>query len=428
MFESPKVIPMHNSPLKRFNNALFEYQNLLLLGIILVLIPILLMSIKIFCSFPQNGCAQDNQVSIFKAQKNSKSEIVSPEPILTSIPPTATPAPSIQTAVFFVSPKGNDANNGLSTNTPFAKIQKAIDLAQPGTIITLLEGEYRQNVVTHRNGTKQAPITITGPQNAIVRGSGGARIIEVNHDFISLKGFTVDGLHGDAQSKNGYRDKLLYVQGTEQLAGVTGLKVLNMTFKNAGGECVRLRYFAQNNEFAFNTVSRCGVHDFAFKNGGKNGEGIYIGTAPEQTGDDKNPTKDTDQSNNNWVHDNVFNTQGNECVDIKEGARDNLVEKNTCTGQKDPESGGMDSRGNNNTFRANEIFGNVGAGVRLGGDESGDGIQNSVYDNVIKDNKNGGIKFMRELQGKICGNTMSGNDGGNSVGSFSSKFDPVKAC
>ena len=110
-----------------------------------------------------------------------------------------------------------------------------------------------------------------------------------------------------------------------------------MTFKNAGGECVRLRYFAQHNEIATSRHSRrCGVHDFRFKAGGKNGEGIYIGTAPEQRGDGKNPTTDPDLSNGNWIHHNSFDTQGNECVDIKEAASGNLVENNRCTGQRDP--------------------------------------------------------------------------------------------
>ena len=159
-----------------------------------------------------------------------------------------------------------------------------------------------------------------------------------------------------------------------------------------------------------------------------NGEGIYIGTAPEQRSDGKNPTSDPDESSSNWIHDNIFDTQGNECVDIKEGSSGNIVENNKCTGQKDAESGGLDARGSNNIFRFNEVYANVGAGVRLGGDASQDGIDNDVYQNTIKDNKNGGIKFQRKPQGKICGNTMSGNTSGNAVGTFASSFTPTKAC
>ena len=112
---------------------------------------------------------------------------------------------------------------------------------------------------------------------------------------------------------------------------------------------------------------------------------------------------------------------------MKEGASGNIIEFNSCTGQKDKESAGLDSRGSGNTFRFNEVFGNTGAGVRLGGDEKTDGINNNVYKNIITDNENGGIKFQRLPQGKICENIMTNNDS-NSVGEYGSKFDPVSSC
>ncbi len=88
----------------------------------------------------------------------------------------------------------------------------------------------------------------------------------------------------------------------------------------------------------------------------------------------------------------------------------------------------MDLRGNSNIFRHNEIYGNVGAGVRLGGDKENDGIYNDVYENTIRDNLAGGIKFQRKPQRKICGNTMSNNEGGNSVGEYRSDFNPTESC
>jgi len=329
---------------------------------------------------------------------------------------------------FYVSPTGQDSNDGQSINTPFRTIQKAVDLAQPGGKISLSPGVYMQDVVTRRDGQKDNPIIITGPANAVIKGGGEDHVFEINHNYITLDGFTIDGLFGPEDSIKGYRTKLLYAQGKGKRAGVTGLKVLKMTLKNSGGECIRLRYFAQNNEIAGNTIQNCGIEDYRFDAGGKNGEGVYIGTAPEQLKDGKNPTSDPDQSNGNWIHDNNIDTQGNECVDIKESSSDNLVENNKCTGQLDPESGGMDSRGSGNTFQNNQISKSVGAGIRLGGDFVTDGINNNVLFNEIYDNQNGGIKFQRIPQGKICGNNMSGNNDGNSVGSFGEFFDPTSVC
>ncbi|MDO8498933.1 MAG: DUF1565 domain-containing protein [bacterium] len=329
---------------------------------------------------------------------------------------------------YYVSPSGDDNNNGKSVSLPFKTIQKAVDLAQPGETIQLAPGIYLQDVVTKRDGKKDAPIVISGPTEAIVQGGGRDRIFEIHHNNIFLQGFTVNGHFSQTDSTSGYRSKLLYIQGKGVKAGVTGLKITGMTIKNSAGECVRLRYFAQNNEVSHNNIQNCGVDDFLFNGGGKNGEGIYIGTAPEQLKDRKNPTADPDQSNNNWIHDNNINTQGNECVDIKEASSGNIVENNKCTGQMDPKSGGMDSRGSKNSFRNNIIFGNLGAGIRLGGDKITDGIDNNVYGNIIKDNQSGGIKFERITQGKICSNIMSGNIDGNTVGTFGILFKPTSNC
>ena len=188
-------------------------------------------------------------------------------PAILTLTITCSPASA---ADFFVSPNGNDSNNGTSGDSPFQTIQQAIDRAKAGDTINLAPGTYRQDFVTRTAGIESQPITITGSPDAVVKGAGKARVIEINHNYVRLNGFTVDGLYGNPESAEGYRDKLIYVQGQP---GVEGLKILNMTLKNAGGECVRLRN-SQDAEVAFNQIEKCGVQDFQF--GGmkrKNGEG-----------------------------------------------------------------------------------------------------------------------------------------------------------
>jgi hypothetical protein len=327
---------------------------------------------------------------------------------------------------FYISPSGGDQNDGRTPNAPFQTIQRAIDLAQPGDIIRLAPGNYYQDVVSQRDGAVGAPITIVGPPDAIVRGGGASRIIEVHHDNLTFQGFTIDGLWGSPSSRRGYREKLLYAVGTRPNDGVTGLRVLDMSFKNSGGECLRLRYFAQHNEVANSRFVGCGIHDFKFKAGKRNGEAIYIGTAPEQRANGVNPTTDVDRSNNNWIHHNSFDTQGNECVDIKEGASGNIVEHNRCTGQRDPKSAGFDVRGTNNVIRYNESYGNIGAGIRLGGDTPADGVDNTVYSNNFHDNWAGGVKLIRKRQASLCGNRVDNNRGGKLIGS--GRLDPTVSC
>ena len=48
----------------------------------------------------------------------------------------------------------------------------------------------------------------------------------------------------------------------------------------------------------------------------------------------------------------------------------------------------LQSRGNGNIIHNNEIYGNIGAGVRLGGDTKTDGINNDIYRRIVNLNMN----------------------------------------
>ena len=170
---------------------------------------------------------------------------------------------------------------------------------------------------------------------------------------------------------------------------------------------------------------RCGVWDFELGGDGKNGEAIYIGTAPEQLY--RNPTTDPDASNSNWIHHNLFDTQGNECVDIKEFSEHNIIEYNHCTGQRDSDAAGMASRGNYNIFRFNTIWGNAGAGIRLGGDTPDQGIHNTILFNTLLNNAFTGLKIMASPQSSVCGNTIRPFDKAMR-GSFVKQLELPQAC
>ncbi|MBD3238087.1 MAG: hypothetical protein GF332_00410 [Candidatus Moranbacteria bacterium] len=323
--------------------------------------------------------------------------------------------------IIYVSVNGAGLKDGSSKENATSSIQKALDQIKPGEKIELAAGNYFENLETKIHGTREKPIYLSGPKQAQIRGKGEKqRIFQIFHDYYVLDGFTINGYNGEGDSKENYQDKLLYVHG--QLApyqgrskrGPTGLEIKNMRFLNAGGECIRLRYFVTQANIHHNNIENCGLYDFVFDEDGKNGEGIYIGTSSEQWEDGKNPTTGPDESHDNWIHHNTINTQGNECVEMKEGSYNNLIEYNTCTGGKDKESGGLTSRGNHNIFKDNLIFSNKGCGIRFGGHkEDGEkyGIKNHAYNNTIYDNDYCGIKFMREKQGKVCNNIFIGPNG-----------------
>lgn len=342
--------------------------------------------------------------------------------LLVSVPGSLSAQP--QQRAYYVAPSGDNDNRG-TLESPFETIQHALDVAEPGDTIHLAAGDYFEDPRTRRSGTADRPIIITGSRDAVVKGSGDEdRVFQINHGYITLNGFSIDGY-----VRGKYRDKLIYVLNTRERTPLKGVRILHMRLANAGGECLRLRYYIQEAEIAYNTISSCGQDDFpggVWRGKGKNGEGIYIGTAPEQQDDGKNPDDSPDLSRNNHIHHNAINTQGNECIDIKEHASNMLVEYNRCTGQKDTESGGLSARGNSNLLRYNLVDSNIGAGIRFGGDDDEDGINNRAYGNTITNNGYGSFKIERRQQGGVCGNFVLGN--GSNEGNFGDDYPPDQAC
>jgi hypothetical protein len=69
---------------------------------------------------------------------------------------------------------GDDANDGLTAATAFRTIQRAADLAGPGTTVHIKPGIYRETVWPARDGHAGAPITFVaegGPGTVVIRGS-----------------------------------------------------------------------------------------------------------------------------------------------------------------------------------------------------------------------------------------------------------------
>jgi hypothetical protein len=126
----------------------------------------------------------------------------------------------------------------------------------------------------------------------------------------------------------------------------------------------------------------CGRQGFDLAAGSKNGEGVYIGTAPEQR---YKIGGVADKTTGTIVENNVFTTNGSEAVDIKEDAEGNIVRNNVASGNRDPEGANFGVRGDRNTFSGNESFNSAGAGFRAGGDT----VDGRVYgkNNVFRDNR-----------------------------------------
>ena len=81
-------------------------------------------------------------------------------------------AMNIHAAEYFVTKKGNDANNGMSRETAFATIQKGVDALKAGDTLTIGPGEYFESVERENLGSADADTVIRAeiPGTAMLRG------------------------------------------------------------------------------------------------------------------------------------------------------------------------------------------------------------------------------------------------------------------
>lgn len=307
---------------------------------------------------------------------------------------------------YFINPAGSDANDGLSAEKPFKTIQHGLDVAQPGTVLNLARGVYRETLTTKINGTENAPIIVRGTDNAkkgdngtILFGTG--RILNVDHSYYQFEGFAIIGqeaLSGktlpvnpnevikfkeanQALIKDG---RLIYIGSADTAKNITGVKIVNMRLRGAGGECVRIRNAAHHNEISNSVIDYCGMHGkengtaFTFHNG----EGVYIGTSPKST---NQPMHENDTSSYNTVANNIIYTYGSECFNVKENAHHNSFTNNECRYNLEPleySGSNVELRGDHNIVEGNTISDSLGWNLKLKSDAS-------KYDkggNIIRNN------------------------------------------
>lgn len=287
------------------------------------------------------------------------------------------------------------AAGGIGTAArPFAGVQPGLDAARPGDTVLVHPGRYVGTVRTVRGGVAGRPVVLRGLPGAVLSGTSPRhdRLLTVGHDWVVVTGFTLTTA-----------DKGVWLQHAAHVV-VRGNRITGM-----GGECVRVKYLSRHNEVSGNTIGPCGLVGYTGRDGHKNGEGVYVGTAPEQL--DRNPTPVPDTSDDNLVRGNVIRVVA-ECVDVKESARRTLVERNDCAGGIDPKGGGISSRGDRSVIRYNTVRDYAGKGVRLGGDEPGQGVLNDVYGNSLRRTGGHAVGAMRMPQGRVCGNAVGENAAG----------------
>ncbi|MBI2831741.1 MAG: fibronectin type III domain-containing protein, partial [Chloroflexi bacterium] len=295
-------------------------------------------------------------------------------------------------SAIYVNPAtGNDSNSGTS-GSPLRTLQKALDLVQPGQTIKLASGIYQEAVKTVRPGTASAPIIIEPADGAKpVLEANNLIVLIIGHSFYTVRNLEI------RNAKVGAR-----------IEYATGVVFENNKIHHTGNEGMKLHFLSNGNTIRNNIIWTTGLNG--------NAEGIYIGTAPEQR---SRYLGQPDVCTNNIISGNEMYDVG-EGIDIKEDSSFNTVSGNVVHESRDPNSGGINVRGDSNYFYDNLSYNNAGAGFRAGGDITDSpgygtnyhyGKNNVLRNNIARNNAGHGYKFMYGPQDADTSNTGSGNGG-----------------
>ena len=139
---------------------------------------------------------------------------------------------SVGQTELFVATNGSDFNAG-TIESPFRNIQKACDVAAPGTTVQILSGVYYENLVMNVSGVVDSTITFKAYQNGLVVVDGdykNARLLEIaNKDFLKIQDLQFRNANGNGSIG-------IVVLGSASNITIQNCEITNIGFTNDANE------------------------------------------------------------------------------------------------------------------------------------------------------------------------------------------------
>jgi len=101
--------------------------------------------------------------------------------------------------VYYVSPQGDDGNDGLAPSSAFATIQAAADIVTSGDRVSVASGSYAGFMLDNKSGTASARIVFHAEPGVIVQGEGNQTcqrhetVCLWESNYVTLEGFEIVG-------------------------------------------------------------------------------------------------------------------------------------------------------------------------------------------------------------------------------------------
>jgi len=294
-------------------------------------------------------------------------------------------------SVWYVCPDSDDSGPGTA-GQPWATIAQANARVQPGDVVFLQPGDYRETIRPHVNGrSDEARITYRCLSSARIAGVGVGFDL-TDRAFITISGLTVEHV-GNFGMMNGATDCVIEDCRFTGARGYPGIQmgvgeraasrnvIRRCRIADVRGDGIQLRFLADHNLIEDNEIRFC-----------DHGCIVLRGHGP---GSDRNPS-------HNVVRRNRLSSRWHTTMNLDVNAEHNLIEWNAISGA-DASGPGLQLSACHNIVRRNIIAGNysmsyeshgalaVWAGWESRQEEICPAIGNRIYHNVIALNRHAGL-------------------------------------
>jgi len=231
------------------------------------------------------------------------------------------------------------SNSGIGTeDDPYETLEQGLNVAEPGDTVRAEPGEYSGPLVVRNGGEPGNPLTITGPEDAVLTGGeDGAQPMYITASHIHLTGMSVDGLLDSENPEDplSYADAgpLIEINPPKDPDSdeyLKDLKISPHTVGNAYAHTIVVQRSKNVEIGPFRVTGLAGAYYMLDEDATEEhvGEIVYLGTPLSAYGSDHYPWEELDQTRNVHVH-HIDNSDGHphsEMVNTKPGTRDILIE------------------------------------------------------------------------------------------------------
>lgn len=279
-------------------------------------------------------------------------------------------------AEFFVSPQGDDSNDGGSASAPWRTIAKANKTVRPGDTVHLLGGKYVDDPIRPaKSGTAEAPIRYAALANEEpVLTSNSKQGLEVAIDLSKRSHIVVEGIHVDGVRRN----PSARVKHFVKILDGSYNTVRNCDFRFAHGWYgIRLDKGAHNNRLTGNTIDVVGRYDDG--NGNDWGDSVQILDAEHNLFEGNTVRRGAHnllqvKGRYNVIRGNTFENDWSDILGSGKGGRnlslmgkynlfDGNIVRNAGKSADKPSNAGQKVEGEGNIVRRNLIYANSNEGI-----------------------------------------------------------------